>query len=96
MTKKCIIITTINTPSEQIMYYSTLNDWSLIIVGDSKTNDSLYKNVSCIYLGLKEQEQMYPLLYKRMSRITIYINVVTYSFKSRCLPHLTSGMKITN
>ena len=64
--KKCIIITTINKPNENIEYYSKLINWDLIIVGDSKTEDELFDNIKCIYLGLKEQKQMYPSLYNKI------------------------------
>jgi hypothetical protein len=61
--KGCIIITTINEPTKQIKFYEKKNNWDLIIVGDSKTNDSAYKDLKCIYLGLKEQQALFPTLY---------------------------------
>jgi len=61
--KKCIVITTINEPTQQIVYYSNIPGWDLIIVGDSKTNDASYKPLKCIYLGLSEQKELFPSLY---------------------------------
>jgi hypothetical protein len=63
---KCIIITTINDPTNQVLYYSKIENWDLIIVGDSKTNNTLYKNINCIYLGLEEQKTLFPTLYDKI------------------------------
>ena len=60
----CIVITTINKPSKQILQYSQLKNWDLIIVGDSKTDASYYKNINCIYLGLEEQKEMFSSFYE--------------------------------
>ena len=64
--KKCIIITTINEPSEQVIHYSTIPDWTLIIVGDTKTNDLSYKNIPCVYLGIEQQKNLYPKLHDKV------------------------------
>ena len=64
--KKCIIITTINEPTEQIIYYTKVIGWDLIVVGDSKTNDASYKNIDCIYLGLDEQQSLFPSIYNKI------------------------------
>ena len=64
--KKCIIITTINAPTKQILHYANILDWDLIIVGDSKTNDELYKDINCTYLGLKEQQELFPSIYEKI------------------------------
>ena len=66
MNKKCIVITTINRPTEQILYYTNIPDWKLIVVGDSKTEDSNYKNINCIYLGLEEQKDLFPSFYDKI------------------------------
>ena len=63
---KCIIITTINDPTHQILYYTNIIGWDLIIVGDSKTNNLAYKNINCIYLGLEEQKNLFPTLYDKI------------------------------
>lgn len=62
--KKCIVITTIFAPSKQILFYSVQKDWDLIIVGDSKTDDALYSNINCVYLGLSKQKELYPTLFE--------------------------------
>lgn len=66
MNKKCIVITTINKPTEQILYYTNIPDWKLIVVGDSKTEDSNYKKLNCIYLGLEEQKNLFPSFYDKI------------------------------
>ena len=63
---KCIVITTINQPSAQILYYSKLKNWDLIIVGNSDTNDLLYKNLNCIYLDLNDQKRLFPTVYDKI------------------------------
>lgn len=64
--KKCIVITTINKPSIQILHYTNQPGWDLIIVGDSKTDNAAYKEINCIYLGLNEQEQLFPTLFEKI------------------------------
>jgi len=63
---KCIIITTINNPTHQILYYANLIGWDLIIVGDKKTNDELYKKINCVYLGLEQQKDQFPSIYDKI------------------------------
>ena len=60
--KKCVIITTINKPTEAIQKYSENKEYDLIVVGDSSTPDSLYKSLSCIYLSLDQQHKTFPEL----------------------------------
>lgn len=64
--EKCIVITTINKPSEQVLQYTTIDAWALIVVGDSKTDDSLYRSLNCVYLGLDEQKAMFPTFYDKI------------------------------
>jgi len=64
--RRCIIITTINKPSNQIISYTNQLGWDLIIVGDSKTDGSLYKNLNCVYLGLDEQMSQFPTLFDKI------------------------------
>lgn len=66
MNKKCIVITTINKPSEQVLHYTNIPEWKLIVIGDSKTDDSQYRNINCIYLGLKEQNELFPTFYTKI------------------------------
>jgi hypothetical protein len=64
--KKCIVITTINDPTPQILHYSKLKGWDLIIVSDIKTNTDAYKSINCIYLGLKEQQDLFPTIFDKI------------------------------
>lgn len=64
--KKCIIITTINKPSEQLISYTKQKGWDLIVVGDSKTENELYDNINCIYLGLSKQKELFPTIYDKI------------------------------
>jgi len=64
--KKCIIITTINKPSKQVMSYTNKPGWDLIVIGDSKTEDILYKDLNCVYLGLEEQKSQFPTLFDKI------------------------------
>jgi hypothetical protein len=83
--KKCIIITTINNPTDAIQKYSVINDFDLIIVADKKTNIESYKNVNCIFLNLEKQIEEFPefaklLPYNHYSRKNIgYL----YAFKHK-------------
>jgi hypothetical protein len=40
--------------------------WDLIIIGDKKTNNNSYKNLNCIYLGLEEQQKLFPSIYDKI------------------------------
>ena len=63
---KCIIITTINKPTTQILHYSLLWDWTLIIVGDLKTDDSFYNKLNCIYLNINKQKELFPTIFDKI------------------------------
>lgn len=58
---KCIIITTINKPTETILKHINNNTYDVIIVGDNKTPDD-YKNLNCIYLDIAAQKKLFPEL----------------------------------
>ena len=59
---KCIIITTINKPTETIIKHINNNkDYDVIIVGDNKTPDD-YFNLNCIYLNIPTQNKLFPVL----------------------------------
>jgi len=60
--KKCIIITTINKPTESILAYAKNTEYDLIVVGDKKTPDNLYSSLSCKYLSLANQHKLFPKL----------------------------------
>jgi hypothetical protein len=65
-TLKCIVITTINNPNENINFYSNLKDWDLIIVSDKKTNINLFTGIKCIFLDLKAQKELFPSFYNKI------------------------------
>ena len=58
---KCVIITTINKPTEAILKHINNVDYDVIIVGDNKTSDD-YKNLRCIYLDIPSQKKLFPEL----------------------------------
>ena len=61
--EKCVIITTINKPTETVWKHINNTDYDVIIVGDHKT-PSDYKNLNCIYLDIPTQEKLFPELSK--------------------------------
>jgi hypothetical protein len=58
---KCVIITTINKPTETIFKHINNTEYDVIIVGDNKTPDD-YKNLDCIYLDIPSQKKLFPEL----------------------------------
>jgi hypothetical protein len=58
---KCVIITTINKPTEAILKHINNQNYDVIIVGDNKTPDD-YKNLNCIYLDISSQKKLFPEL----------------------------------
>jgi hypothetical protein len=56
---KCVIVTTINKPTETILKHITNAEYDVIIVGDNKTPDD-YKNLNCIYLDIQSQKKLFP------------------------------------
>ena len=54
--KKFIVTTTINPPTEATIKYSQKKDWTLVVVGDTKTPHELYKELDCVYLSPSIQE----------------------------------------
>ena len=58
---KCVIITTINKPTEAILKHINNDDYDVIIIGDNKTPDD-YKNLNCIYLDIQSQKKLFPEL----------------------------------
>ena len=59
--EKCVIITTINKPTETIMKHIQNTEYDVIIVGDNKTPDD-YKRLNCIYLDILSQKKLFPEL----------------------------------
>lgn len=58
--KKIIVTTTINSPTLATIKYSKMDDWDLIVVGDTKTPHEEYERLDCIYLSPEYQEKTYP------------------------------------
>ena len=58
---KCVIITTINEPTETIRKHISNSEYDVIIVGDLKTPDT-YKNEDCIFLDVDNQKKLFPEL----------------------------------
>jgi hypothetical protein len=58
---KCVIITTINKPTETILKHINNPDYDVIIVGDNKTPDD-YMSLKCIYLDVSAQKNLFPEL----------------------------------
>lgn len=58
---KCVIITTINKPTETILKHINNKEYDVIIVGDNKTPDD-YKNLNCIFLDIPSQNKLFPEL----------------------------------
>jgi hypothetical protein len=59
--KKCVIITTINKPSETILKHINNIEYDVIIIGDNKTPDD-YNKLNCIYLDIHLQRKLFPEL----------------------------------
>ena len=59
--KRCVIITTINKPTEAILKHINNHNYDTIIVGDKKTPDD-YFNLRCIYLDIQQQYKLFPEL----------------------------------
>lgn len=55
--RKFIVTTTINKPTEALIKFSKMKDWTLIVVGDKKTPHSSYESLNCLYLSPQDQEQ---------------------------------------
>tara|TARA_Y100001972_G_scaffold100305_1_gene124660 strand:- start:416 stop:1330 length:915 start_codon:yes stop_codon:yes gene_type:complete len=58
MIKKFIVTTTINSPTEATRRFSEMNDWTFVVVGDTKTPHSEYQQLDCVYLSPDMQEGM--------------------------------------
>jgi FkbM family methyltransferase len=60
--EKCVIITTINAPTETILKHIKNEEYDVIIVGDHKTPSEHYANLKCIYLDIPCQKKLFPEL----------------------------------
>jgi len=56
--KKFIVTTTINSPTVATRKFSEFKDWTLIVVGDTKTPHKDYSKLNCIYLSPSDQESI--------------------------------------
>jgi hypothetical protein len=57
--KKYIVTTTINSPTIATKKFCEFNEWTLIVVGDTKTPHEEYEKLNCIYLHPEYQENNY-------------------------------------
>ena len=58
MVKKAIVTTTINEPTKALKLFSKFSDWDLIVAGDTKTPEHMYKDIDCTYLNPQDQENI--------------------------------------
>jgi len=65
MKKKFIIITSIYEPSEAIKLFAELEDWQLVVAGDTKTPKE-WNFPGVVYLSPKDQENMNSSLIKKI------------------------------
>ena len=59
--EKCVIITTINKPTETIIKHINNINYDVIIIGDNKTPND-YQDLKCIYLDINSQKNLFPEL----------------------------------
>lgn len=59
--KKVIVTTTINPPTEAVLKFDAMNDWTVVVIGDLKTPKD-YKLKNGIYVTPEEQEKYDPKL----------------------------------
>ena len=59
---KYIVTTTIQPPTEATLKFADMEDWTLIVVGDTKTPHEEYENIRCLYIHPDEQESEYKEL----------------------------------
>lgn len=60
--KKFIVTTTINYPTEALYKFLSFKDWTVIVVGDTKTPHEEYRKLPCVYLDPDFQSQKYQNL----------------------------------
>ena len=59
---KFVVTTTINPVQEATRRYAAMPDWTLIVVGDTKTPHEEYENLDCIYLHPEYQQSEYRVV----------------------------------
>ena len=58
--KKFIVTTTIQPPTRATQLFAKMEDWTLVVVCDTKTPHHFYQNhIDCVYLTPEEQEERY-------------------------------------
>jgi len=62
--RKFIVTTTINPPTKATIAFSEMENWTLIVVGDTNTPHHEYSRLNCIYLHPTIQDEKYPELSK--------------------------------
>lgn len=60
MSKKCVVLTTVNPPTEAVREFIR-TDYDVIIVGDVKTPRD-YAALDCVFLDLRAQHKLFPAL----------------------------------
>ena len=60
--KKFIVTTTVNSPTEATKRFAEKKDWTLVVVGDTKTPHQEYKDIDCVYLSPNIQETLHKEL----------------------------------
>jgi|TARA_B100001094_G_C18034849_1_gene721977 hypothetical protein len=56
--KKYIVTTTIQSPTEATLKFAQKKDWTLVVVGDTKTPHEEYEALDCVYLRPEIQEEL--------------------------------------
>jgi len=70
---KYIVCTTINPPTEALIAFDKMEDWTLIIVADLSTSAEAYKSAcpNSVFLGCDEQAGLYPELSEMLGWRTV-------------------------
>ena len=55
---KFIVTTTIQPPTEATLKFLEKDDWTLVVVGDTKTPHEEYQKLDCVYLTPEDQESL--------------------------------------
>ena len=60
--KQAVVVTTINPITEALEAFAEIEDWDLIVVGDTKTPEESYNGLNGTYMSPGMQEDLYPEL----------------------------------
>lgn len=60
--KKFICTTTISSPTDALLKFIEMKDWTVIVAGDIKTPHEEYQNLNLIYISSEQQADEYPYL----------------------------------